>query len=78
MRPRGDGHVVVAATHAFRCRPRRWSPLLALVSPNEQKLGVFGSAVSGAGDTNQDGLDDVIVGAPGESPGTRKQDTGRA
>lgn len=32
-------------------------------------LGQLGKAVAGAGDVNQDGFDDVVVGADGESPG---------
>lgn len=37
-----------------------------LVSPNAKTDGHFASSVSGAGDVNSDGFDDVIVGAPSE------------
>jgi hypothetical protein len=52
--------------------------LFELSSPNEQEFGYFGTSVSGAGDINNDGRADVIVGAPFESPDGSPEDAGRA
>ncbi|HMN96955.1 MAG TPA: hypothetical protein PKC43_10700 [Phycisphaerales bacterium] len=41
--------------------------MVALVSPNEAAQGYFGTSVSGIPDVDGDGIDDVIVGAPGEN-----------
>jgi hypothetical protein len=40
--------------------------LLSLTSPNEVADGRFGSAIASIGDTNGDGIGEVVVGAPGE------------
>lgn len=51
--------------------------LRTLTSPNEESGGNFGSAVAGIADMNGDGRGDVVVGAPGESPGASPDDAGR-
>ncbi len=52
--------------------------LYALLSPNEEENGNFGYAAAGVGDSNGDGLDDIIVGAPHEDPGLAPMGAGRA
>jgi hypothetical protein len=52
--------------------------LFELVSPNEQSGGYFGNSVAGAGDVDQDGFADLIVGAWREDPGTSPTFAGRA
>jgi hypothetical protein len=53
-------------------------PIYTLVSPNEQAGGHFGHSVSGAGDVDNDGCPDVVVGAPGEYSGASPWWAGRA
>ena len=52
--------------------------LHTLTSPNEEEEGYFGISVSGAGDVNGDGYDDVIIGARQEDPDNSPDDAGRA
>ncbi|MBN1424745.1 FG-GAP repeat protein [Candidatus Fermentibacteria bacterium] len=48
-----------------------------LISPHEEESGRFGHAVAGVDDVDGDGIDDLIVGAPYENPGTSPPDAGR-
>ncbi len=51
------------AGRAFVFSGATGAPLSYAVSPNEKENGWFGYSVSGAGDANADGYDDVIIGA---------------
>jgi hypothetical protein len=52
--------------------------LYTLCSPNEEVSGNFGVSVSGTGDIDGDGYDDVVVGANSENPGSSPERAGRA
>ena len=51
--------------------------LHALASPNAQQGGSFGISVSGLGDVNGDGYDDIVVGALCEDSESDPATTGR-
>ncbi len=67
----GEGrvHVYSGATGVF---------IRTLESPNKEVGGIFGWSVSGVPDANGDNLGDIVVGAPGEDPGTSPVNSGRA
>lgn len=48
--------------------PATGAPPLVLASPNEETGGLFGSAVAVVDDLNGDGRDDLVIGAPEETP----------
>jgi|GEM_PF-908655 len=54
------------------------SLMYTLISPNETPFGYFGSSVAGLKDINNDGCDEIIVGAPHESEASGPDDAGRA
>jgi len=48
-----------------------------LLSPTEEPDGAFGESVAGVPDLDDDGVGDVVVGAPGESPELSPERAGR-
>ncbi|MFM9995412.1 MAG: integrin alpha [Phycisphaerales bacterium] len=86
----GRGDVVIGApgegpsgTATFRGRVYVYSGssgalIRTLLSPNAQTNGLFGDSVAGIPDVNGDGRGDIVVGAPGEDPGTTPVGAGRA
>jgi uncharacterized repeat protein (TIGR01451 family) len=58
-----NGQVDVGAAFVFLGTPAGLSPAPAWQAEGDRDAAVFGNAVSGAGDVNGDGYDDVIVGA---------------
>lgn len=52
--------------------------LSTLVSPNPEEWGHFGESVAGIGDLNDDGREEIIIGAPSEDPGLSPLGAGRA
>jgi hypothetical protein len=76
--PEEAGNGPEGAGRAYVFSGQSGTLLLELVSPNEEFEGAFGYSVSGAGDVNQDGLPDVIVGAHAEESGTSPVGAGRA
>ena len=72
------GPCPINAGRAYVFSGRDGNVLLQLLSPNQEERGEFGISVASAGDVNQDGSADVIVGAKQEDPGTSPVDAGRA
>jgi hypothetical protein len=52
--------------------------LATFYSPNEEAGGLFGRSVSSLPDVDGDGLDDIVIGANFEDPGSSPTDSGRA
>ncbi len=83
----GYGDVVVgaykevaptAAGRAYTFSGLTGMVLDTLAPPDDPPLAEFGYSVSGAGDVDNDGHDDVVIGAPLEGPTTNPPNRGRA
>ncbi len=54
------------------------APIKVIWSPTPETFASFGSVVAGVADLNGNGRADVVVGAPGQSPGSSPENCGRA
>jgi len=63
----GAASAVIAACSLLFIHAPLSADMLTLISPNEAAQGFFGTSVSGIPDLDGDGIDDFIVGAPGEN-----------
>jgi hypothetical protein len=68
----------LAAGRAYTFSGLTGAVLDTLAPPEEPPLGEFGFSVSGAGDVDDDGYADVVVGAPLEGPATTPPNRGKA
>ncbi len=70
--------LVLLLTSALAPSAKAQTLLETLVSPNEASGGDFGTSTAGVPDTNGDGVDDLLVGALFEGPGSSLNNIGRA
>ncbi len=75
---RWTGYAVAAALATLVYGRVSADLLYTLTSPNEEEWGGFGFSVCGVADVNNDGFDDVVIGAYGEDTGAGAADAGRA
>jgi hypothetical protein len=74
-----DGSSAAAATEpprpgrVFVMSGRSTASLRRLAPPSDQHLALFGYAVAGPGDVNDDGIPDLAVGAPGDGASGLKE-----
>lgn len=61
------------AAFLFTGQPSGLTPKPVWITRGRQATAEFGRSVSGAGDVNGDGLDDVLVGAPMYNDGERDE-----
>lgn len=75
---RWESHEATKAGRAYVFSGQTGELLHTLVSPEPEPYGSFGDAVAGAGDVNNDGYDDLLVGAAWLNPWSGPEGEGRA